>query len=371
MLKSVYFYYTWSLNSAYCYLLCIIAYFIYARNEIGKVYSIVEVSVLFISLIWGSLTAFPIDYILLCGVVYTVFRLSQNSREIVLKVWTWVLGAILSISLIGYLVVPFGLLPNLGPVNYMDSNHYCYANYGIVLFPLNSWSFTRFTSLFLEPGHIAMISCFTLYVNRYNFRKINVWMILIPLLFAMSLAGYVVGVVGYVIYQMSNNSFGLLLKKVIPYLFAILLVWFGAANYKGGDNIINQLIIERLAYDEELGIQGNNRFHGDIDDDFEVYLSNGVIVTGLGSEEFYKRIKDDTYSGAGFKLFMLHRGIIGTVLVFLFYLMVAYGSVNKKFMYGLLAVYIMTFLQRSYPFMLVWIVIFILASQKLQKQDDF
>ena len=165
----------------------------------------------------------------------------------------------------------------------------------------------------------------------------------------------------YLIFNFSNKNFKRAFRQILPYILFVSVIWIAAVNYKGGKNVVNELIIERLAVDEESGIAGNNRFHGDVDADFDKYLSDGTLFMGIGYDDYRQALEEGVYSGIGYKVFMLPRGFFGVILTLAFYLLIIRGCENKRFMYGLLLVYIITFLQRSYPFYSCWTLTYILC----------
>lgn len=366
-LQSTYFFYLWDVKSTYINMFCLIMSILFTkRTNTNIVYIIVSLLLLFVSLLWGTELHIPIDEIIICGIIYNLLSLSDIDKQIIINIWTYCLGIILSLSLVGYLLIPFGLLPNLGVISY-GSGAYYYLNYGITIALIDNYaSIPRFNSLFLEPGHVAMISCFTLFLNKYDFSKKRLWMIAIPLLFTLSLAGYVIGFWGYVLYVCSTNKISKTIKYIVYIFLGGYVFWIGAQTYNGGHNIINEVIIERLTFDEDKGIVGNNRFHGYVDQDFDKYLSDGTLLYGLGYEKFTENVANGGYSGAGYKMFMLKRGILGTIFIFLFYFMLCRMASNRRFCYGFLGMFILTFFQRAYPFMLSWLILFALAVRSSQ-----
>lgn len=171
-LQSTYFFYLWDVNSTYINMFCLIMSTLFTkRTNTNIVYIIVSLLLLFVSLLWGTELHIPIDEIIICGIIYNLLSLSDIDKQVIVNIWTYCLGIVLSLSLVGYLSIPFGLLPNLGIVSY-ESGAYYYLNYGITIALIDNYaSIPRFNSLFLEPGHVAMISCFTLFLNKYDFSK--------------------------------------------------------------------------------------------------------------------------------------------------------------------------------------------------------
>ena len=71
-----------------------------------------------------------------------------------------------------------------------------------------------------------------------------------------------------------------------------------AQNYKDGNNYLNKQIIERLQYDKDRGIAGNNRFTQDFSGKYDDFLSSRYAGWGYPSN-----LMPETTSNAGYKVF--------------------------------------------------------------------
>ena len=80
-----------------------------------------------------------------------------------LKTWTTLYAIILLISIIAWPLAFAGILPPLGLIHFGEKDAYWYQNFGLCLVNMNYVNFDviRFCSIFLEPGHVAMIGAFT------------------------------------------------------------------------------------------------------------------------------------------------------------------------------------------------------------------
>ena len=342
----------WSLLTMF-----MIAY-LYAKGKTTTISfnDILLIILFFVAQIWQANLAMPIIELANSISFVLLLKLPKSDRMFILDVVVWTFGVILAISLICYLLfIPLNL-PSYGMVTHRGDKEL--INYGFMLLhPYDS----RYMSLFLEPGHVAMFACFILYACEYNFRKVKTWIILVPLAFTLSLAGYVIGILGYLIYKVSALQTQYI-RKIVPYFIFVTVLWVGASNYNGGDNIINELIISRLEYDEDLGVKGNDRFHGDTNKMFIKGFADGSIIAGVGDAMYQKNVRLGLYGGAGYKLYFLSRGIIGVVIIFLLYWCIAIRGENKRYMMGLLLIFALTFLQRAYPHWPSWLILFVLST---------
>ena len=297
--------------------------------------------------------------------------LDKKTLLLLLDIWTTLYALILLVSFIAWPLALAGLLPLLGVINFGHVDAYYYLNYIVCLVNVNLVNFDviRFCSIFLEPGHISMIGAFTLYVNRFNFKKWTVWVILFVSLVALSLAGYVLIAVGYLFIHMQRTGLLTTLRSAIVSIFVLLAVYFAAISYKGGNNLVNTLIFERLEYDKESVIVGNNRVFGDTDVIFEKLLVSRDIFTGLKPNLYKKYTKDRIIGGAGYKMYILETGLIGTFLVFIGYMLIYSRASDKRFVFFFLLLYILAFWQRAWPTSHIWLFLFVFATAVISRKQ--
>lgn len=247
------------------------------------------------------------------------------------------------------------------PIQYGDSNinqTYTFMNYGFMLVRLWNVEDIRFTSIFLEPGYLGSLVSFMLYASDYNFKKWYNVILLVCLILSFSLAGYVVSFIGYTLFSLSARK---KMKRILGLGIMVLFMLWGAQYYNNGDNMMNELILGRLQYDEEKGLSGNDRSSQESDYIFAKVISSGGILFGDPS------IKNMT--GAGYKVFIVNRGLIPALLFFLFYYCVAF---EKKCSYSkfFVIIIVLTFLQAAYPASYSWIVPFILGINKQEEYEN-
>lgn len=242
----------------------------------------------------------------------------------------------------------------------IDVNYsYTFMNYGFMLVRLWEAEDIRFTSVFLEPGYLGSLVAFLLYAGNYDFKKWYNKVLLVCLVLSFSLAGYLVSLIGYTSLLLIANKN---IKKVLRFGIVICFVLWGAQNYNNGDNMMNELILSRLQYDKEKGLTGNDRSSQASDMIFTRVVSSGNILFGDPS------IKDMT--GAGYKVFIVNRGLIPAMFFFMFYYCIA--SNRKKHGYSKLFVLliVLTFLQAAYPASYSWLVPFLLGINKREEYEN-
>ncbi len=237
-----------------------------------------------------------------------------------------------------------------------------YANYIFNIHSLGLYS-ERFNACFCEPGHLGMIMSFLLYINNYQVKKWYVKVCLVSLLLSLSLAGYVLLLLGYVFYSFSGKSVVRSIRYFLGAILASIIVYFVSIDYNGGHNYVNEKIIERLEYDEEdHGIKGDNRVSPATGAFFEASNLSDFII-GMRSQ---KMMQDWNLEGSGYKMFIMEYGIISLVLVFLLYLLITRMSPKnrRRYCFGLLLLYCAAFIQRSYPFWAAWLIPYICFCMK-------
>lgn len=295
----------------------------------------------------------------------TLLLCDKNSLRRLLAIWTKIYAIVLLVSFIAWPLAFAGILPSYGIINLDGSNDsYYFQNHILCLVNLNiiDADVLRFSSVFLEPGHVAMIGAFTLYANHFDFKKWTTWIILIISMVTLSLAGYVLIAIGFLMVRLQKSNTLKNLATLVGASIVIAIIYFAAVSYNNGDNLVNIMIVERLQPDEEKGISGNNRFYGQTDMVFDSFLTSSDLFTGISREKYQSYVADATVAGAGYKMYLLEMGLLGTLLALFSYLLIAKKAVNKRFIYDFILLFIIAFLQRAWPMQPVWLYLFIFAT---------
>lgn len=292
---------------------------------------------------------------IISGILISFLLFLNDKYKInILNFITKAFAGLLTVSLIAWIFYLLGFsLPSFNATyndgQYDFQNHYFYlVNNKVMLIDF----IRRFSSVFLEPGHLGMITAFLLYVYKFNFKKNEVIIIFIATIFTFSLAAYIIVVFSILAIALTNS------KKPFLYFFsliiAVFLFYLFFKDYNNGDNVINTFIIERLKY-EDGTISGNNRFTSYLEDYYNRFITTDDKYIGIGSE--YNKI-DWGGGNAGYKLFIIQQGFIGLFLVFVFYWGVTLKYKSKD-AYFLLIVFILSFIQASYALWECELIIFI------------
>ncbi len=368
---SMYAYFLWNINTDYLTVFVFLLGILYHLNnrEVSFHKNIcLMASFLFLaSQIW-AITGLPISYSIMqlikTGVLYMVLILPVDRKKEILKLLTTSYGVIMGCSLVAYLLWMTIGLPSFGYLSF-NNGQYEFINHLLYILPASSYDLFRFNSIFLEPGHVAMIASYLLFANEYDFRH-NKFLIpiLLAIIFSLSLAGYILTTFGYCFFLMQTSSSLKKIRKIIIYVLLLISVFYLISNFNSGLNVINEVVLSRLELDAEKGIVGNNRFSLGVDMHYDNAVYSGEILTGLGAEKYEMVTEERDFSAAGYKVYMLRNGVIGTILIFLFYYLVARSGPYKRKLYLMLLLYALSFLQRAYPEWWAWILPFVCCGFK-------
>lgn len=276
--------------------------------------------------------------------VLFLIQLPYEYQKDLLKFVTKWYAILLIPGLLLYWILLFIPLPSLG--TFVHPNYEPYLNYLFYIkttFTLGN--FYRFNSFFLEPGHQAILSSFIMMANRYDFKRCP-WLIVlaIAVVFSLSLAGYLLSLIGFILLKVDN------LKKAFIAIGTVLAIYVGAMVMGGEESALNVLILDRLEYDKQEGIKGNNRFFNNTDFEYKKAVGTEYFWIGVKSKANMELI-----SGAGYKIYILNYGMGGILFVILFYLLVIPTHPAKRYTLGFLIILTLCFMQRAYPFWYSWL----------------
>ncbi len=276
---------------------------------------------------------------------------------------------LLSVSVILSIIILFGfiffiiwLLIDIPPVGIIKAPFYYSDHYNYIFFILPiEYLFPRFSGPFIEPGHMGMISVFLIYANNFDFKSRKfLWILLIGVLFSLSLAAYILLTISIILkIRIKFRTVLISFILILGISYIITEIW------DNGDNPVNNLIYSRLEYDEEKGIVGNNRTFERTDNYYDIIVKSGDILIGKGSKYMHEMFLTGQIMGAGYKMFFMQFGIIGTIIVFVYYFIIAKSCPNKYYAYSFLLIYIISFLQRAYPYWIAWLLPYICGMNAL------
>lgn len=331
-----------AVNAAMIITLCVLPIRINIDAQLGRIIAAIVILGLWTIHIDGAVMGI-VTMMMYFPVLY-LFQLPMDYKEDLLKFTTKWYSILISIALVIYWASLIISVPSIG--TFVHPPYPPYLNHVFYIETTDSYtSFMRFNAFFLEPGHQSILSTFMLMANRFRFKECPwLWPLVLAVLFSLSLAGYLLCIIGYSILKINSISKGLVMTA------ACTVVVIGAINWSGGENALYELIISRLEKDESQGIKGNNRFFNDTDFVYSRALKQGKIFVG---------VKDtanmDLVGGAGYKIFIINYGLIGVLLTLLIYLSLIPKNPDYRYTIGFLIVISLCFLQRAYPVWYSWL----------------
>lgn len=202
------------------------------------------------------------------------------------------------------------------------------------------WAFfPRFSSVFLEPGHLGTAATLLLSTQFGKWKKWYNIVLLVALLLTFSLAAYVIYVV--VIFLKLWVQRKQFIGKLIMMVAFISTIVVGSFFYNNGENLLHDLILIRLEV-EDGEMAGNNRVTEDFDTDFEKLCESSAVIFG-------KKRENPEFGNSGYKVFIYENGIVGTVLMLIFYI-ASLGKIrDRRATASAFILALLGFIVRGYP----------------------
>ena len=205
-------------------------------------------------------------------------------------------------------------LPVLAYVDFNDDVHF--LNNCILYYDNADFTFLpRFRGFFIEPGQLATPCVFLFFARGGKFKDWRNIILLIAIVLSFSLAGYIALLIGVFLKSIFVSK-----KFRIVKLLLFTLIVGGAAFFTiqiaDEDNPLYSLIIQRLEFDDEKGIAGNNRTDDVFEYHFSQYVKSSKILFGIGDELPAGDANWGNHA-SGIKKFFLNYGLIGVLCMLL------------------------------------------------------
>lgn len=279
--------------------------------------------------------------------IFFILSIPDSEKEYVLEKNVRWFGIIMIISIVLYLITQFVQLPSLGIIEAEYSSGIIagkYLNYFFYIKPIQN-SFIRFNGPFIEPGDVGCVASFMLMAARFDFKKYkNLWAVLLGLALSFSLAGYMLALFAYGAKFIFENK-----AKKDVFIWGVLIVfsvYYFGTFYKGGDNIINEVILSRFHYDADTGFVGNNRTSL-LKMDYFFAMFNDPKTMWFGYDNATIDMLYETGLGAGFfnqAVVIGMQGIIGLILPYFYF---ALTSSSRKYAWMFFILFLLYFFQRT------------------------
>ena len=324
-------------------------------KENKRVYAAVLLVILFLYQAEGNLNAYMLKLMEAFAVIPLIFLKPKYQTDILEK-FQKVITVILTISLAFWVLHLVGINFHSTPITYgtvdrgkgledqyLFDNHYFFLvnQSGLQEFAIELLSL-RFSSIFLEPGYLAILMVFLLFINEFNFKEKRNLLYVATIIATVSLAGYLMVVFAYIAHSLQHTKRGTLGVVVL------LLVSFASYDffkeYNGGQNFINEGIIERLEFDNSKIIIGNNRTSTEFSEQFYRFITTPDVISGIGK----RKVMNMDGANVGYKPFIMSYGIVGFTLFLSFLILLARTSKNYR-SFILFLLYFLMFLRGDGP----------------------
>lgn len=219
----------------------------------------------------------------------------------------------------------------------------------------------RFQGLFLEPGHIGMIISFVLFCRGYDLKSKQTWILLLSLILSFSLAGYILTVLGLILYLLLQGKLSFKTLFITAICFSGLYLW----AVKQQDNVFYELIFKRLELDGGT-IAGDNRYTPEFESFYKLKMENPRYFI-LGMQEKFDI--NAFPKNAGYKVYLIENGLVALIFLFLRYCAILFSRFSYKGC-ALLILFSLSFLQRPYADWFVMYLLFVCALEGFKKHAE-
>ena len=175
-----------------------------------------------------SLFSYALRHVFL---VCFVLLLKDTEKKRLVLLFTRIFVIIVGISLISFILYLLGVELPYETIRYDGNTNYSdFKCYPFLLIENEPGTIVRFQSVFLEPGHLGMISALLLYINGYSLKQPRVFVLLLSIFASLSLAAYVLLVIGAILYYIMNSK-RVLKRVVLSFAYLLLIVVVGVSYY--------------------------------------------------------------------------------------------------------------------------------------------
>ena len=230
------------------------------------------------------------------------------------------MAVLLTISLAGHFLYIIGFsLPGRDVQFgewYSFTNHYLFLLDDRSIFAL----VPRFNSFFLEPSHIGTAAAFLLLTQIGKWRKWYCIVLFTTIFFTFSLAAYV--------FTIFNLFFSLwiqhkqMFRKLVITISLVVVAVITTFTYNNGDNLVHNLILLRLEVKGDK-MSGDNRVTEGFEAEYDSFATTSDIIFG-------RDMDNAEFGNAGYRVFIYENGIVGVVLLIMFYTLSLIHATNKR-----------------------------------------
>lgn len=276
--------------------------------------------------------------VLICSLIY----LRRDRMLDCIKFITKWLAIIIFISSIFYILFLLHVpLPHssfaLGGNSLKDS----LENYYFFVQVYEGFGFTRFFSIFLEPGYLTLGVAPLLFLNKYDIINKYVLMLIFGQLLSFSLAGFILLLFG-IFYVLLFSKVKRKLKKFSAIIITITIAFIAAYNFFG-EAYFEHTVFRRIEFVNGT-LSGDDRSSKYLDYKYDNLMSGEDMWVGTKFD-----VTQSEKGVSGYKLFTVENGLIGVLLVILTYLSIISFKVRFNLRTGEIIFCLLMLYQNAYP----------------------
>lgn len=255
-----------------------------------------------------------------------IILMDGRQKKILLRRIITIYSALIAFSLLGFILFKMGVpLPN-SPIDNANPVYGSFTNYYFFTLQMDLGMFTRFSSMFIEPGHVGMISALILFITGYRLNNWKTISLTVALIWTFSLAGYALYIGGLIIRMLCTSRRPL---RIIVYIalgsviLGSIAVWYANNN----DDPFSTLILNRVEVDSSGKVSGNNRTTENFDAFYDQFSRNDQFLTGIGMNQMYERFYGTP--NTSYKTFILENGFLSICAFILFWIIFCWCYPSK------------------------------------------
>lgn len=284
-----------------------------------------------------------IGSVLRAGIFLSLFMLRRDYLFRISTRISQAMGCLLLVSMLAFACWLAGLpLPLPSCDAQYNDGEYSYTNYMLFMVDDRSmWQIIpRFSSVFLEPGHIGTATALLLFTQIGHWKRWYNVVLIIATLITFSLAAYVI-FLSIIIFSQWIKGRHVMGKVLLAVLMTASIV-IGSFFYRNGDNMLNNLIVLRLEINEEGDLEGDNRVKDWFESEYDSFLHSSDIWLGRNPQE------GELQGNSGYRVFIYENGLIGLLLIAAFYLLAMAKAENRRVWISVMLVAAMCFYVRTH-----------------------
>lgn len=269
-------------------------------------------------------------------------------------------SVIIAISIIVWIGVLLGIVPQMGMIESSNSLKTDYYRvYPFVIVP-NVWGYFRFCGPFDEPGVVGTMSSIFLYIIDFNKKDKRFYPLLISGLLSLSLFFYVSIFLYYLVRGFSHFE----LRKLLIFS-ALLFAFYGLTR---NNDVMSEAIWNRIEWNsEKKTIAGDNRTDEALEELYRDKQFTRNYWFGDPQADTYQSYFEGSSS---YKIVVFKAGMVFFGLYLLFFILLAGKYLNKKELLLFIVMIITVEYQRPWIFGTGYLFLFSYYARNSQISDE-